>query len=120
MAAKDDLGRAGEARAAVHLESLGYEILDRNWRHPEGELDIVAVRGGELAVVEVKTRRGPDFGHPFEAIDERKRARLWRLAHHWVRAHPAEAGGRMLMLHAIGITGPDPARADLEHLKDLR
>ncbi len=120
MAAKDELGRAGEVRAASHLEQLGYEILARNWRHSEGEIDLIAVRDDELAVIEVKTRRGVAFGHPFEAITEQKRARLWRLAHHWVRAHPGDAGGRMLRLHAIGITGSDPATADLEHLRDLR
>src|SRR5690606_2608835 len=80
MAAKDDTGRAGEERAARHLVARGYEILDRNWRCPQGELDIVAERGGMLCFIEVKTRRGLGFGHPFEAIDERKRRRLWRLA----------------------------------------
>lgn len=120
MAAKDELGRAGESRAAEHLKSLGYDILDRNWRDPAGELDLVAARGPELAVVEVKTRRGIAFGHPFEAIDERKRARLWRLALGWVRAHPEQSRGRMLRLHAIGIIGPDPATGVLEHLQDLR
>lgn len=120
MAAKDELGRAGETRAAVHLHSLGYEILDRNWRSREGELDLVATRERELAIVEVKTRRSLEYGHPFEAIDERKRARLWRLALGWVREHPEQARGRELRLHAIGIVGPDPADASLEHLRDLR
>lgn len=120
MAAKDELGRAGEARAARHLESLGFVIIDRNWRCREGELDLVATRERELAIVEVKTRRGTDFGHPFEAVDERKRARLWRLAHSWVREHPDHARGRELRLHAIGIIGADPATAGLEHLGDLR
>ena len=120
MAAKDDLGRAGEDRAAEHLTRLGYRILDRNWRCEEGELDIVAQREGVLAFVEVKTRRTLDFGHPFEAIDERKRKRLWRLVHVWVREHPMSSAGRALRLDAIGIVGADPAVGDLEHLRDLR
>lgn len=120
MAAKDELGRAGEARAASHMESLGYEIVARNWRHAEGELDLVAVRDGELAVVEVKTRRGLDFGHPFEAITSQKQRRLWRLAHHFVHEYPNLAAGRMLRIHAVGVVGPDPATAELEHLADLR
>ena len=45
MADKDDRGRAGEQRAAAHLQNLGYTVLDRNWRCAAGELDIVAARG---------------------------------------------------------------------------
>lgn len=120
MAAKDELGRAGEQRAADHLIHLGYEILDRNWRCPQGEIDIVAGRGRELAVVEVKTRRGLDFGHPFEAIDRRKRERLWRLAYAWIDEHRPLARGRELRLHAIGVIGEDPASASVEHLRDVR
>jgi putative endonuclease len=118
MAAKDDFGRAGELRARDHLRAQGYRILDTNWRCTQGELDIVAVRGRALVVVEVKTRRSLDFGHPLEAIDSRKRARLWRLSAAWIGAHPDEARGRRLRIDAIAVTGADPATAVLEHLED--
>ena len=120
MAAKDELGRAGEQRAARYLESCGYEVLDRNWRVREGELDLVVGRPGDLVVVEVKTRRGEAFGHPFEAIDRRKRQRLWRLAVAWIAAHPEQVQGRRLRLDAVAIIGSDPDTALLEHLEDLR
>lgn len=120
MAQKDDLGRAGEQRAVDYLTAQGYRILDRNWRCEIGELDVVAARDATLAFVEVKTRSSVAFGHPFEAIDDRKRQRLWRLVHAWVRAHPAAAQGRQLRLHAVGIIGTDPATGHLEHLTDLR
>lgn len=120
MAAKDDLGRAGEERAAAHLSALGYEILDRNWRCPQGEIDIVARRGRVIAVVEVKTRRSVRFGHPFEAIDDRKRHRLWCLAYAWAHAHRDAAQQGSLRLQAIGLIGDDPATATLEHLEDQR
>lgn len=121
MAAKDDRGRAGEERAATHLRAAGYEILDRNWRCKQGELDIVAGIGQVLVFVEVKTRRTVEFGHPFEAVDARKRARLWRVANAWVAEHADEAFGRwVLRLDVIGIVGDDPATAALEHLVDLR
>lgn len=119
MANKDDLGRAGEDRAARYLEARGYDVLDRNWRAPGGELDLIVARTGELVIVEVKTRRGSAFGHPFEAIDARKRSRLWRLAIGWVAAHPDQVQGRRVRIDAIGITGPDPATAALEHLEDV-
>lgn len=120
MAAKDERGRAGEQRAAEHLTGAGYTLLDRNWRCPSGEIDIVAVRGRDLVVVEVKTRRTEWFGHPFSAVDARKRDRLWRLACAWIVAHPELARRRRLRLDVIGITGEDPATAVLEHLEDLQ
>ncbi|OAN43330.1 YraN family protein [Microbacterium sp. H83] len=119
MAAKDDFGRAGESRAVAYLIERGYEILDRNWRCPQGEIDIVATVGAHLAVVEVKTRRSSAFGHPFEAVDPRKRRRLWQLAFAWVAAHREALSGREIRVEAIAITGPDPAVGVLEHLEDL-
>ncbi|MET0673532.1 MAG: YraN family protein [Microbacterium pygmaeum] len=120
MAAKDVLGKAGEDRAARHLESSGYLILERNWRVHAGEIDIIAVDGSSLVIVEVKTRAGDGFGHPFEAVDARKRSRLWRLAFAWIAAHPDQAQGRRLRLDVIAITGPLPERARLEHIQDIR
>ncbi len=119
MAAKDELGRAGERRAAEHLSAVGYTVVDRNWRNAQGEIDIVALRGGDVCFVEVKTRSTPDFGHPFEAIDERKRRRMWALAFAWAIDHPEVCSGRALRLQAIGIIGRDPASGTLEHLADL-
>ncbi|MFG6502384.1 YraN family protein [Microbacterium sp. P05] len=118
MAAKDELGRAGEDRAVAYLEASGYRIIDRNWRCPQGEVDIVAVRGATLAVVEVKTRRSLAFGHPLEAIDARKAQRLWRLAAAWIAVHPEQARGKRLRLDAIAIVGAEPATAALEHVED--
>ena len=119
MAAKDELGRAGEERAAQHLTRHGYTVLDRNWRCAQGEIDIVAVYGARLAVIEVKTRRSAAFGHPFEAIDERKRRRLWALAFAWRAEHPDLARGLDIRVEAIGIIGADPAVGALEHLVDI-
>ncbi|MDR2294055.1 MAG: YraN family protein [Microbacterium sp.] len=120
MAAKDERGRAGEDRACAYLSAQGCRILARNWRVASGELDIVAVRGGSLIVVEVKTRRTADYGDPLAAVDARKLAQVWRLAFAWMRQHPDEARGRTVRVDVIGITGEDPATADLVHLEDVR
>lgn len=120
MADKDIRGRRGEDRAVRHLIASGYTVLDRNWRCAAGELDVVAARDDELIVVEVKTRRSEWYGHPFEAVDQRKRDRLWRLSCAWALAHPGVARQRRLRVDVIGITGEDPATAVLEHLEDLR
>lgn len=120
MASKDERGRAGEDRAAAYLRGVGWQIIDRNWRCPQGEIDIIAHDGRRVVVVEVKTRRSEMFGHPFEAVDARKRDRLWRLVAAWAGAHPEHARGRPVRIDLIGITGEDVATATLEHLKDLR
>lgn len=119
MAAKDDLGRAGEQRAAQHLTDTGYAVIDRNWRCAQGEIDIVAVHGAYLAFVEVKTRRTVAFGHPFEAVDRRKHRRLWQLAQAWIAEHPEAARGRIARVDVIGIIGADPSSGSLEHLVDI-
>ncbi len=119
MADKDVVGRAGEERAARYFQQHGFDVLARNWRCRSGEIDLVVADEGAVVIVEVKTRRGEAFGHPFEAIDARKRARLWRLAAAWVTEHRDSVRGRRLRIDAIGLTGEDPDTAVLEHLVDV-
>ena len=66
--------------------------MGRNWRCPQGEIDVVAEHAGATVFVEVKTRSGLRYGHPFEAITVAKLARLKRLSAAWCEAErPAEA-----------------------------
>ncbi len=85
--ARQDLGRRGEDRAARWYEVRGYRVVDRNWRCRAGELDLVLVRRHLLVVCEVKTRSSLAFGHPAEAVDARKQARVRRLGAAWIDAH---------------------------------
>ncbi len=78
--ARRALGAAGEDFAAAHLAQQGYQILARNIRCAGVELDIVARRGRTLVFVEVKTRRGREFGTPEEAVTPAKQAKLVELA----------------------------------------
>ncbi len=89
MRVKDAVGRFGEQVAAEHLSGRGLDVVDRNWRCREGELDIVARDGETLVFVEVKTRSSLAFGAPAEAIDARKAARVRRLALRWIEARRA-------------------------------
>jgi putative endonuclease len=79
-ASRKALGRLGEELAARELTARGYRIRERNWRCPGGELDIVAEDGDVLAFVEVKTRRGQEFGTPEESVTPTKQAKLVELA----------------------------------------
>ena len=69
-----EIGRRGEAAAARYLELQGYEILERNWKCPAGEADIIARMDEMLVFCEVKTRTSIEKGFPSEAVDSEKRA----------------------------------------------
>ncbi|MBE7190312.1 YraN family protein [Jatrophihabitans endophyticus] len=86
MRVKDAVGRFGEQVACDHLERAGLTILERNWRCAAGEIDVVALDGSALVIVEVKTRSSARFGSPMEAVDRTKRLRLRRLAVQWMAA----------------------------------
>ena len=87
MKAKDRLGRRGEALAASFLEAAGLDLVDHNWRCALGEIDLVAIDGSTLVVIEVKTRSSLDFGDPMEGITAAKLQRLYLLAAQWAMAH---------------------------------
>src|SRR5690606_2194362 len=78
------LGRRGEELAARYLTDRGLVVLSRNWRCREGELDIIATDRTTLVVCEVKTRSGPRFGEPAEAVTEDKQARIRRITSRWL------------------------------------
>lgn len=81
-------GAFGEQSTVDYLLARGYEILDRNWRIREGEVDIVALSPhGVFSFIEVKTRTSVAFGHPFEAINREKAHRMQRLALAWLATH---------------------------------
>lgn len=83
-------GRWAEGLCAWHLRLKGYRILARGYRTPAGEIDIVARRGGTLAVVEVKARQ--DLAAAAEALGPRQRQRVARAAEAFLRARPGCAG----------------------------
>ena len=87
---RQKLGRWGEQLAAERLQSLGYVILERNWRCRRGEIDLVAQAGDVLVFVEVKTRRGRDYGTPEEAITRSKAKRLLELGRRYMLEHDLE------------------------------
>ena len=114
MAAKDELGMRGERLAERHLVRSGLTLLDRNWRCPQGEIDLVLRDGDEVVFVEVKTRTSVAFGHPLEAITAAKLARLRRLAGAWCEAHP---GAGRIRIDAVAVIAPRDLPAVIEHLE---
>ena len=82
------LGSFGESRVADFRLQQGDEILDRNWRIREGEIDLISLdKAGTFHFIEVKTRSSLAFGHPFESISQVKLLRMQRLAMGWLVTH---------------------------------
>ena len=82
------LGLFGESRVADYRLQQGDEILDRNWRVREGEIDLISLdKSGTFHFIEVKTRSSLAFGHPFESISKVKLLRMQRLAMGWLATH---------------------------------
>lgn len=81
------IGKWGEAQALKFMEEHGYALLQRNYRSPDGEIDLVMVKGRELVFVEVKTRSSNNFGPPEEAVDDEKLDHLDAAAEWYIDAH---------------------------------
>ncbi len=75
-----ELGRRGEETAVDFLRAQKYRIVARNYRTRLGEIDIIAWDGQTLCFIEVKTRSGPAFGFPWDAIGPRKRRQISKAA----------------------------------------
>ncbi len=111
------LGQRGEAAAAKYLKKLGYKLLAQSSRNKLGELDLIALDGNRIVFVEVKTRRSTDAGHPSEAVDQKKQAKITTLALAYLKRH------RMLdqptRFDVIAITWPsDDGEPKIEHYKN--
>lgn len=112
---QQERGRQGEDLACRYLEEQGLVVLSRNWTCRDGELDIVAVEGDHLVVCEVKTRSGPAWGRPDEAVDQRKLSRLRRTALRWLASHGV--GWCHVRVDLISVTWPPSGEASLQHLR---
>jgi putative endonuclease len=80
-----EVGRLGEAMAARFLEEAGWALLGVRWRDGPRELDLIALRSGILAFVEVKTRRSADLDPLLLSVTPAKRRELERAAGAWLR-----------------------------------
>jgi putative endonuclease len=84
MDSRRDLGRTGEDLASDLYRRRGFEVIERNYRCRDGEIDIVARRGKLLVFCEVKARASNRWGEPAEAVGIVKQQRLRRLASRWL------------------------------------
>lgn len=80
-------GRLGEDAAAEELIRRGHRIVERNYRKPCGEIDIISEINGFIVFTEVKTRKLNSMVSGLEAVDWRKRSRIVRTADRYLNEH---------------------------------
>ena len=116
---RQHLGRTGEDLALAHLERLGYALVARNHRTRWGEIDLVVHDGDALVFVEVKTRRATSSGRgPWEALHERKRAQVRRMAAAFLAEVSERPRAVDLRFDAIGVViDPRGRLVALDHLE---
>ena len=78
-------GRVGEDIATAFLEREGFQIIERNWYYRHKEVDIIAIDGDELVIIEVKSRTAPMLERPEQAIDRNKQRLLVYAANAYAR-----------------------------------
>jgi putative endonuclease len=78
------LGQQGERRAARYVRRQGLRVIERNWRCPGGELDLLAREGDTLVVIEVRTSKAGFAGGPAYTVGPEKQRRLERLTRRWM------------------------------------
>ena len=88
------LGAHGERLVAAYLKKQKIKILERNFRTPFGEADIIALDGDEVVFVEVKTREGNSFGAPKDAVTEKKQETYRKIALFYGLNHGGEPNAR--------------------------
>jgi putative endonuclease len=108
------LGSRGERAAERFLRQRGYQILERGCRSKLGEIDLVALEGDTIVLVEVKTRRSDESGTPAEAVGPMKQRRLTRAALGYLKARNLlEQRARF---DVVAVTWPDGDRKPvIEH-----
>jgi putative endonuclease len=88
---KQRLGALGEATARTMLERKGLLFVEANWHCPIGELDLIMTDGEELAIIEVKARRGERNGRAEESVGRGKAKSLLAAAEWYVSEHQEHA-----------------------------
>jgi len=116
-AQRQALGGYGERVAATHLTDQGLVVLDRNWRCPEGELDLVLRDRDVLVACEVKTRRGDSCGSPHEAVDPVRLERLHRLVWRWAEEHDLRP--EEVRVDLVAVLRPRRGASIVEHVEGL-
>lgn len=96
------IGKQAEAAAAQYLVRKGYRIIEQNWRTRWCEIDVVAIKGDAVSLVEVKYRRLDSWGSGLDYVTPLKRKQMAFAAEFWLAAHNWTGS---VYLAAIAVSG---------------
>ena len=116
---KQNIGKLGEDIAIKYLENHNYKILDRNYRKPWGEIDIVAQQSDELVFIEVKTQNQVFEWRPEENITFHKKHQLSRIIATYLKTNkiPEDQNWRV---DVLAITLDFKTKdAQIEHIQNI-
>ena len=109
-----EYGKMGEQMAAKYLTDKGYIILEHNYRRGHLEIDLIALDGDELVIVEVKSRAYDNFLQPEDAVNHQKRLALIRLANEYVKTHGRKENVRFDIISIVS----NANGTEIKHLKN--
>jgi putative endonuclease len=108
-------GDRGERIALERLSASGYELVESNYRTRYGEIDLILRLGSTLVFVEVKLRRGSDYGDPLESVTPRKQKTIRSLAESYIAEREPEFED--VRFDVVGILETEGMRR-VEHVKN--
>ena len=104
------LGESGENKAVRYLKDNGYKILERGYKNPFGEVDIIAAKDDVVAFIEVKTRLSENYGAPSEAVDRRRRNKYIQAAKYYFYGKQIEVTVRFDIIEIL--------RGEINHIEN--
>ncbi len=111
------IGKKGEDTAEKYLKKHGYRIIEKNFKSPSGEIDIVALDKGTIVFVEVKTRNSDEFGPPELSVTSTKRQKIIKSAFHFLSKKRIK--DTPCRFDIVSITGsPDQKEKEVKIIKD--
>lgn len=114
MALHNEIGKIGEEIAQKLIKSIGYEILETNWRFKKFEVDIIARDKNVIVVIEVKTRKTDVFGNPEIFVDRKKQRFLIKAINEYVNQRALENEIRFDVVSVLFNSNEEK----VEHIKD--
>jgi putative endonuclease len=114
-AARQSFGQLGERIAEKWLKRQGWRVVQRRFRNGHRDIDLVIEREGTVAFVEVKARKGLDFGTPVEAVNWRKKKELAKSANVWIDRHGSPTESYRFDVIGVWVAGD---RVRVRHVPD--
>ena len=115
-----EFGSFAEGLAEEFLKKRGYRILDRNYRKPWGEVDIIAEKEGIVIFVEVKASDSPSPKgfEPEKRVNNDKIKRIKRAAQTYIQQNNLDDRSWQIDLIAIELD-KDRGKAKITHFKNI-